>query len=149
MGAPVGHTCPDINAVISDMTKVYDSLDFTNEATIEELRAIIKDASSEVFQFTDYFRSSTNPLEHLRELNSALRDWGYESENRVEELEKELSDLEEYKDQMEERYNDQINDLQEALDEAVEERNELGERYNALQLEVDRLHLLFENEHRS
>lgn len=66
MGAPVGHTCPDINEAIQSLKEI--------EAHTYHVNSI---------------------LEGLRKDNEALREWGYSLEEKVNNLEKEITKLEE------------------------------------------------------
>lgn len=74
MGAPVKHTCPDIDGAIRRLKDIILSC-----RSIED-RSIAKDIEWEA----DYV---IDELEDLRKANAALREWG-------EGLEKELQDKE-------------------------------------------------------
>jgi len=67
---PVGHTCPDIDDIISSVE--YLSSECT-KATCDDI---------------------IQKMEKVRDANSKLRDWGYEESQRVDELEEKVSDLE-------------------------------------------------------
>lgn len=89
MGAPVRHTCPDIDRV---------------KRQIIEARKILHDLQrlddmDEARKYADYADSELDGLdtmlEELRSDNSDLRSWGYEMQNKVEELEAHIIDLQE------------------------------------------------------
>lgn len=146
MSAPVKFTCPNINQVISDITEIYDGLDFTEEATVEDLQEVIKEASTKLYTFTDKIQICYNPLEDLRSDNEKLRDWGSEQEEQVEELEKERDKLIEEVSTNECNFNDQLGDMEDKVQELKEENVVLQDKVDMLQAEIDRLHLLFETE---
>jgi chromosome segregation ATPase len=76
MAAPVGQTCPDINRTIKRLETIRDHMNDMVNWIGHELKEI------------------EDSLEELRSNNSDLRDWGYENESRVKELEDEVYELE-------------------------------------------------------
>ncbi len=86
MGAPVRHTCPNIDSVIKSIT---DAMRIARDADDLPLGQI-SDAFTEIYQLLDGLE---NQLEDLRSDNSSLRSWGLELEERVEELESEIWEL--------------------------------------------------------
>jgi len=72
MSAPIGHTCPDIDEAI---------------AIIERA----ENAASDLSNLT----GRSGILENLRSANDALRKWGYEQEELVEERDSEIESLNE------------------------------------------------------
>lgn len=153
MSAPVKFTCPNINQVISDITEVYDGLDFTEESTIEDLQAVISESSSKIYTFTDKIQACYNPLEDLRDDNCKLRDWGTVLEEQIDELEKERDKLIDQASTDEYNFNDHIGNLEDKVDELKNEievlsteKVALEDKVVDLQTEINRLHLLFETQ---
>ena len=76
--APVGHTCPKIDQVISFLEKI----DWNLEEDEEE-----KDLSIECKEMVEV-------MEQIRKANDSLRTWGNEEYNSKNEYEEERDDLE-------------------------------------------------------
>lgn len=91
MGAPVKHTCPDIDALISSLkdacTNCENAINYIDNEKLEDAKAELKDA----IWFLEDFRGKRNTLEELRDANDALRSWGYDLEKQVEALEMEVA----------------------------------------------------------
>lgn len=90
MGAPVKYTCPLIDSMISDLKGIMQQIqeDYPDEA--RQIDSII---------------DRRGGLEEVRDANNSLRNWGYDSESRIEVLEKELEEA-----------NDKVSDLQYQID---------------------------------
>jgi predicted nuclease with TOPRIM domain len=86
MGAPVRHTCPNIDSVIKSIT---DAMRISRDADDLPLGQI-SDAFTEIYQLLDGLE---NQLEDLRSDNSSLRSWGLELEEKLDKLEDELWEL--------------------------------------------------------
>jgi chaperonin cofactor prefoldin len=71
---PVGQTCPTINAVIRDVNAIYNIIENVDGSNEQDLKDILEN------------------MEQIREANSLLRNWGNDLLNRKKELEEELSD---------------------------------------------------------
>ena len=88
MKAPVGYTCPDINQCITwlntakeNILRATTELENLDERPYEALSAL-----DEAYKYCDVEKE----LEELRSANSALRDWGYELYEELEQLKREL-----------------------------------------------------------
>ena len=86
MGAPIKHTCPDIDKVIKRLNELRVNVN----DTIKKIESSLDDMLNEIDGELSHVEDS---LEELRSDNSALRDWGYQSEGKVNELEERVSDL--------------------------------------------------------
>lgn len=73
--APIGHTCPMIDAVVA----FIENIDWANN---EEEKAL-KDHANKMLQ----------ELENIRKANTTLRDWGNEQCNLAADYESEVYDL--------------------------------------------------------
>lgn len=89
MRAPVGNTCPDINQCIKwlkickdNIETAIDTLNFSDL----EVPSKVMNALDEAHKYCDIEKE----LEELRAANSALRDWGYELANELEDLKRDL-----------------------------------------------------------
>lgn len=81
---PVGHTCPDIDHVI---TNIYN--------TIKELNEVNRYLDSSVLSSCiNYLDGLESTMETIRSANDKLRDWGLESNSIIEDLEEEICHLE-------------------------------------------------------
>lgn len=110
MGAPVKHTCPDIDSVIKS---IRNSL----RICADSMKSIGKgEPYYDCFDDIDTeLRGVEDSLEELRNANSSLRDWGEGLEDKVNELDLRVDDLE-----------DQLNTLQQKLDESQKEVTKLN-----------------------
>lgn len=86
MGAPIGHTCPDIDKTIKKLQNIREYLEDAMSAIRREIEATNDLIERELGDIED-------SLEELRSDNSSLREWGTENEDKVKELEEELSEL--------------------------------------------------------
>ena len=89
MGAPVRFTCPTIDRIITNLRDIMNQIedDFPDEAN--QISSMI---------------SSRGEMEEIRDANNSLRNWGHDSETKIDELETELSQA-----------NDTISDLEQQL----------------------------------
>lgn len=96
MGAPVKHTCPDIDKVIKRLRSALK--------TAENGRKNFKGEDSYVYfkDIEDELDGLEWELEDLRSANKSLREWGEELETEVENVAEEMNKLE---NQLEERVN--------------------------------------------
>jgi len=69
--APIGHTCPKIDSVISMIHSVYTSSEEMSRNEYTEFKKL---------------------MEEIRSANSALREWGNELYYKADELESDLDD---------------------------------------------------------
>lgn len=80
MGAPVKHTCPDIDKLIKKASNSIKWLsDCLKSDDIEFIKNIIYDSICEL-------EDIEGEAEYLRDANSSLRDWGDEMESEKERL---------------------------------------------------------------
>lgn len=101
MGAPIGHTCPDIDRAIKHIDQAASEV----EDTIED-RATIRSITSEL-------DSAKDIMEELRTANDKLRSWGEESEEKLEEMERDRD----YHQEESEKKDQTIKELQEQIDQ--------------------------------
>ena len=97
--APIGHTCPKIDTVISFL----DGID-CEEIHPNDIKTII------------------NVMEEIRSANSTLRDWGNDLCRQVDELQGEVDDEIRRNDKLQDEISDlksEIKDLQLELSDAV------------------------------
>jgi len=100
MSAPVKHTCPDIDKIISQVKSAVKELENAKKLLTHEKIAdadySIDYAIREIEDLCDsgYYGRINNPLEELRRSNSSLREWGEELENENEKLSKKIEELE-------------------------------------------------------
>jgi len=109
MSAPVGNTCPKIDDIINcldcdtvdDITNsLVEMIDSENvdlnliKDLIDDLRIAVNDD-----RFNREIASST--MEDIRSDNSELRSWGYEQEERADELENDLEKVNNHLDDTE------------------------------------------------
>lgn len=90
MSAPISHTCPEIDRQqrinnqlvreIQDVIKCYQSY------SINDLISIFESAKDRLEEIDSF-------LEEMRESNDELRKWGTEMEDKVAELQEEMSTM--------------------------------------------------------
>jgi len=82
MGAPVKHTCPDIDRAIKHL-----------KSAISEAKGLIEDKKD--FQSVEWeIEQAIGYFEDLRKSNDALRQWGEELDKELEESANLIGDLE-------------------------------------------------------
>jgi hypothetical protein len=88
MKAPIGYTCKDIDQCIKWLKICKENIEVAlNTLYIcENIPGNVIDALDEAHKYCDIEKE----LEELRSANSALRDWGYELSNELEELKRDL-----------------------------------------------------------
>lgn len=88
MKAPVGHTCKDIDQCIKWLKTCKENIETALNTlyNCEDIPSVVIEALDEAHKYCDIEKE----LEELRAANSALRDWGYELANELEELKREL-----------------------------------------------------------
>ena len=108
---PVRNTCPDINRLQKTIKEIRDNFaSFKEEDNIEDFLDAMNTASWEL-------RDIYNTLEELRNVNSALRDWGYELTSLAENLESEKdTEIEELSNTISAKETE-IGDLEDRIDE--------------------------------
>lgn len=92
MGAPIKHTCPDIDKVIAAIRSAMKRAEYGMKGLSKQ------DEAYDTFREIEYvLDGEDNRLEELRKSNDILRKWGNELEeennslqNYIEELEKKL-----------------------------------------------------------
>lgn len=95
--APIGHTCPMIDSVISRISSIYRDDDPISKGDFIELE---------------------KTMEKIRESNSTLREWGNEQCNLVLDYEEELEEERRKNDKLSDEISslkDQIKDLENEL----------------------------------
>lgn len=98
--APVGNTCPKIDEVLSILTAIYQS---SEEMSKGELKSV------------------EDLMEKIRSDNAALREWGNDQCNQLEEMEK---DRDYYQDKTGELENE-VKDLQSEVRELEKQLSEV------------------------
>ena len=92
-GAPVGHTCPMIDAMIRSIREACDAIDATAyQLEDSSARNEIESKTGDIRYEIEGRRSS---IEDIRSANEALRKWGESLEERVDELENDVRSLQE------------------------------------------------------
>lgn len=94
MAAPVGNTCPLIDEVRDKIKSIARDTeialdDFENLPPCE-----LKKALKEIVDNLEDLSSKWSTLEDIRDANSKLREWGEDSESRIDELEGQIKELE-------------------------------------------------------
>lgn len=85
---PVKHTCPDIDKLIKSVEFIYRSIKgYERLEEIDDFKDILGTIDCEISDFVDI-------LERLRSSNDALRQWGVDEANQVDDLNYQLSNLE-------------------------------------------------------
>lgn len=83
---PIGNTCPTIDSAISYLDQ-------------------IKNTTKDIYYWCEQAESE---LENLRRANDALRTWGKEEADRVDELEDTVNELEDQIEKLKEELNNKI-----------------------------------------
>ncbi|VWB08280.1 hypothetical protein [Burkholderia lata] len=92
--APVGYTCPDIDAIISILEGVADRLDeVASQIDSTALSVQTEDLGTQAANLRQAFEGRSSALEKLRAANDALRDWGNKECERADDAEKEMNRL--------------------------------------------------------
>lgn len=105
--APVGHTCPLIDGIISRMESAVNEAEYIYKNTEDE---DAKDGSDSIIHELSF---AIKEIEDIRSANSELRDWGNELHNRVEGLEEDIDDAIRDKEYLQE----EIDDLKAKIEE--------------------------------
>lgn len=108
---PVGHTCPDIDAMKTTIADVAARLFYETDNDLD--RAVIELCAGELLGLIDGKKSD---LEVLRSSNSALREWGEDMLNAAEDYKAEASALESRVSVLE----DAVADLKQKIEEMQE-----------------------------
>lgn len=87
---PIGNTCPQINNMQKLLSNLINDMGYYARKD-EFFRGEVTDSLSD---WTSELNSISNDLEDLRNANSALRDWGNELVNAVEEITQEADKTE-------------------------------------------------------
>ena len=114
--APIGHTCPIIDNVISRMESSKEEADYISLHPEE-------DSSEEANTISNEIKIAILEIEDVRSANSELRDWGNEEYSRAEEAEKERDEAIRDKEY-----------LQEEIDELKAEIKELENQLSYFEL---------------
>lgn len=89
---PIGNTCPDIDSVISVLSKAADrlenDLDEFDVMDPVDVRAILSDVIGDIRTVCD---GKSSYMNILRDSNSKLREWGERMEDERNELEREVA----------------------------------------------------------
>lgn len=100
--APIGNTCPQINSVIEVLAGVADRLrDISDKLDLATLEAEANDIFEQSGNLRALFKGRCSPLEELRTANEALRNWGNEEAQSVDEAREEIKRLESRVDELE------------------------------------------------
>lgn len=86
MGAPVKHTCPDIDKVIKWIVSAMQ--------VAKDGRKTFPEADDLFQDIYDELDGCEGKLEELRRANDTLRNWGYELEKELKEKEERIYTLE-------------------------------------------------------
>lgn len=106
---PIGHTCPDIDRVISTMTSIIKEMDGCKGS--DEVVDLLSQISSWSSDLANIAIGRWSEIEDLRSSNSALRDWGKDMYSYAEELENEINELNSTISEL----NDKVDDLRDEL----------------------------------
>jgi hypothetical protein len=100
--APIGNTCPDIDAAIEVLAGVADRLE--SIASSLEDTSIAEDLDAQASNLRQLFEGKRSSLEELRNANDLLRQWGNketeranDAETEVKSLRADLREMEEYR----------------------------------------------------
>lgn len=88
MAAPVGHTCPDIDKVISSIKRAMQTASAARKHFGKD-----HEADNDFWEIEYELDGLERTLQDLRKSNSTLREWGEGLEDQVTNLENELSEL--------------------------------------------------------
>lgn len=82
---PIGHTCPDIDAVVGKAKEIQSICESPDDGEHELNYRWISDLASDII----------SQIEDLRHSNSILRDWGSDINDELEDVETERDNLQE------------------------------------------------------
>lgn len=83
---PVKHSCPEIDKYIKSIKRAMTEERYLKGLEFDDLLAAASDMAYELYQCIDY-------LESVRGSNDALRQWGIEEADKVDELESQIEEL--------------------------------------------------------
>jgi hypothetical protein len=92
--APIGNTCPDIDAVIEVLAGVADRINaIADQIDCLVLTDLVEDLQRQSENAQQLFDGRRSPLEELRSANESLRNWGNAEFQRAEDAESEVKSL--------------------------------------------------------
>lgn len=95
MSAPVPHTCPTIDSVIEDIkgskNEIDEILNGYDYLTPNDIQTRLIEVSNILDRL---YGSPRSDMEEIRTANAKLREWGFEGEEKISELEYQIKDLE-------------------------------------------------------
>lgn len=89
---PVKNTCPDINSIIATITSICKQMGRCDSS--DDVEGLIEDIQNWKNDLENIGVGKFCEMETLRDANYALRTWGYELVEELENLEGTVSDLE-------------------------------------------------------
>ncbi|CAH2910736.1 MAG: hypothetical protein CPSOU_1842 [uncultured Paraburkholderia sp.] len=92
--ALIGHTCPDIDAIIATLSGVADRLSaIADQLDCPALTDLVEDLHTQSANVQQVFDGRRSPLEELRSANETLRNWGNKECERADDAEAEVKSL--------------------------------------------------------
>lgn len=125
---PVKHTCPDIDYCLGELRVIRDGIAWVSKNTDT-------DVDSEI-RAIDNLDSG---LEQLRSSNAALREWGTEEANRVDELESQLDESESALKDLQESSDREIADLKKDVEQLTEQVSDYEDEIRELREKIREL----------
>jgi len=104
LACPIGYTCPDIDEVIRSVKSVLETTKVIKSKleNVDEQKMspnmwveFIDSLKDENYEIEGYLYSTEKKMEALRDANEKLREWGLDANNKVDELEDKITELEE------------------------------------------------------
>jgi hypothetical protein len=83
--APIGNTCPSIDAIIGTMEQAKDEAVYIHNNAEGDF---LDSANEIIFQLEQAIKE----MENIRDANSLLREWGNEQYERADEIQEKLDD---------------------------------------------------------
>lgn len=100
--APVGITCPDIDAAIEVLAATADRIDeIAGKLDCPTLAELVDDLNTQAANLRELFEGRRSALEELRSANDQLRNWGNSQNERADDAEAECKQLEQQVSELE------------------------------------------------